>query len=180
MSTTPRVTLPRPPERFSPQEESQNRRAIEAAFAEVKARLDNLEAANATALSAYLPLAGGVMTGNLTVGGAQFLKSTTWPGLGLTLPAAASIANNGTLELHDTNFAGVLLIILDTGQAALVACNGHSTSVLAIRGSWTTVSGTASSLNVFWNAGTSRYRFENKSGFAVTPRIWQLGDMTGM
>ena len=172
--------LPRPSVRYDPAEQTEARRIMDLNTAELAARVAALEETVAANLAGYLPLSGGVLTGNLTVGSAQFLKSTTWPGLGLTLPAAASVANNGTLELHDTNFAGVLLIILDTGQAALVACNGHSTSVLAIRGSWTTASGTAASLNVFWNAGTSRYRFENKSGFAVIPRIWQLGDMTGM
>jgi hypothetical protein len=63
--------------------------------------------------------------------------------------------------------AAFLLIIADTNVSAFIALRGstHSVNILAFSdaGHWSTTAGNAGTNNVYWDAGSSRYRLQNKT-----------------
>lgn len=94
--------------------------------------------------------------------------------------ASASIANDGTLDIDTDRVAGCLLITSVSGKTALVGVSGtvHTTVVFAVAGTWSGTQGTAATINVYWNAGTSTYRLENKSGAAQVFFVTRFGTVT--
>lgn len=87
----------------------------------------------------------------------------------------ASLANNGVMALGMSG-AGFALVWAG-GSAAIYAINGtnHTTTEISDPSAvFTTVAGTASSINIFWNAANTRYELENKRGSAIAVRIWLM------
>lgn len=69
---------------------------------------------------------------------------------------------------------GWVWIIDDTGAQAMFAVTGsvnNTIESLDPNGVYSVVSGTATSTNVYWSAGNSRYEIENRRGSTVTYRI---------
>jgi hypothetical protein len=127
-------------------------------------------------------LAGPVNVGNPTTPtttlGDMKLAGKVQPGnvaVSYTANLVGSIANNGVAALGMSNFGFALLHI--GGAAALFAINGsnHTTTEISDpSGVFSATAGTASSLNVYWSAGNSRYEIENKRGSTIGVRIWLM------
>ena len=84
-----------------------------------------------------------------------------------TQNTAISIANNGTYDLAAGS--GLLVLGESAGQVMglLFLAIGIVTVVTNATSNITNAFGTASKLNVFYNAGTTSYRIENKTGATV-------------
>lgn len=130
--------------------------------------------------AAFLPLSGGTMTGDITMGtgGTQLKRSVTYPGFGILAKPTAQIAVNGTVDIGGADMNVLSYIVTDGNEMAEAALlgGGANTVVRQISGAWSGAQGTAGKHNVYWNAGTSTYRIENKT---ATPRFYyivRLGD----
>lgn len=120
----------------------------------------------------------------LTLGGTSgtvFKPKTTYDGLGIVPQETASLATTQTVEVDGGTSVCAALIISSNGDVALGAIAGgnHATSITAIRGSWSTVQGT-SGTNLYWNAGTSKYRLENNTGGTLVYSIMKIGTTVAM
>lgn len=75
-----------------------------------------------------------------------------------------TIANNGTYDI--ATGAGMVMIYDDAagGAGLFMVWFGRVVIIAQDSTMFTTTSGTASKVNVFYNAGTAKYRIENKSG----------------
>lgn len=81
--------------------------------------------------------------------------------------AVITVADNGTYDLGGTSMAGFLTIVSGNAEIARFQMNGtnHTTTELTdIANVFSISQGTVSSINVYWNAGSSTYRLENKRG----------------
>ena len=86
------------------------------------------------------------------------------------------IANAGTADLGASNMSGLLIVCSSQNQQAIFSINGSSASTVEALDPSSTFSktqGTASSTNVYWDAGAARYRLENLRGVSLSYR-WQL------
>ena len=92
--------------------------------------------------------------------------SSAW-NMDFTQNTAISIANNGTYDLAAGS--GLLVLGESAGQVMglLFLAIGIVTVVTNATSNITNAFGTASKLNVFYNAGTTSYRIENKTGATV-------------
>lgn len=85
-----------------------------------------------------------------------------------------SILNNGVTALGMSNFGFVLFQSGNAGPA-IYAINGslHTTNeVFDAGGTHTPTAGTATSVNIYWSAGNTRYEIENKRGSTLALRAW--------
>jgi hypothetical protein len=105
--------------------------------------------------------AAGAMASNVYHGGVPFV-----------------VANDGTSDFCDSTFTGFIMISNNEDVSAIFALKGATGATLEVSdpdGHYSVTQGTASSTNVYWNAGTSRYRLENKRGAEVTYSIFRIG-----
>lgn len=174
--------LPRPTDRYDSQNETATRSAIAIELAALRELVNGLAAGGYTKVeedARFLKLAGGVMTGNITLGtgGSVFEKSVTYPGMGVALKASGLIADSGVLDIGGADMLGIALIIDNTAAAALAVLGASiaDTTVSAIRGTWSKTINTASSTNVYWNAASSTYRIQNKTGSGRVYNIVRFG-----
>ena len=116
--------------------------------------------------------ATGAGAGEIKTSGRIFPKNT---GVAYSTNIIGSIANNGVAALSVTaNFFGFAFIWAG-GAAAIYAINGTNNTTTEISDPsaiFSATAGTASSINVSWGAGNSRYEIENKRGSAIAARIW--------
>ena len=81
-----------------------------------------------------------------------------------------SIADLGTFDLG-AKYNGLAVITTANGEVALYELRGGGNAIAEIsdtQGIFSPTSGTASSTNIFFNAGTDAYRIENRRGAART------------
>jgi hypothetical protein len=158
------------------------------------ARLTAKGGAGTNRLLKLRTLLAGVVVDALTFaadGAASFLKAiavsngitirgaVNFPGSAADVSPSAAIANNANIAIGTILSRGVVTIVVDNGdmaQVALLAGLGNTTIVNAIRGTWGTAAGAAFDFNVYWDGGSSQYRFENKKGLAVTIAIHRVGN----
>jgi len=100
--------------------------------------------------------------------------STAW-GVDFAPSTSAStyvtLANNATYDL--ASGSGFVYLWAETAAAGVsqIACYYGAVSIIWQNGSlYTVVSGTANSINVYYNAGTGKYRIENKYGSSFS--LW--------
>jgi hypothetical protein len=90
----------------------------------------------------------------------------------------ASLANNGTMSVGLTSQTNFAIIFVQAGGAAAQYALQSSANVTQEMDDpsavYTNTAGTASSINIYWSAGNSRYELENKRGSAIAVRIWIL------
>lgn len=95
-------------------------------------------------------------------------------GLGIRITALAfTLANNAVSAIGLSNFC--FLFMHGGATPAIYTLNGASHTTTELNdpfGTYTVTAGTASSTNIYWSAGNSRYEIENKRGATVTTRIW--------
>lgn len=106
--------------------------------------------------------------------------ANAYAGGAMDVAASGTIANNGTLDIGDTGSFGVAMICDSSGaRVAFVSLHGgaHVTIIAnAISGTWGTVQGAANNFNVYWDAGSSKYRIENRTGATTTFYVCRLGN----
>jgi hypothetical protein len=93
-----------------------------------------------------------------------------------TIVVAAADPTVVTLPLDD--FATVVSILTDSrGKFAIVGFNVVSKTATLIYddGTWSVTQGTAAKLNVYWDAGSSTWKLENKTGVSRNLFIQALG-----
>lgn len=90
-----------------------------------------------------------------------------------------AVANNGTYDLAVGS--GMVMVYEDTGLGAglFMTWYGFVAIVAQSAALYTITSGTASKVNIFYNAGTGRYRIENKSGSALNFFVSTIRARTG-
>lgn len=91
------------------------------------------------------------------------------------------VANDGVTGIGGTNTTAVVMIATSEGAVAIYALNGGNHSVAEISdpsGVFTAAAGGASSTNIYWSAGNTRYELQNKRGSSVTYRVIPLGSYT--
>lgn len=113
--------------------------------------------------------------------GTEFIPKLTYDGLGVRPQETAPLTSPQTVEIDGGTSVCMAIIVSgngDVGIAALAGAN-HATSVTPIRGNWSTVQGTVGT-NVYWNAGTSRYRLENNTGGTLSYSIMKIGNTVAM
>lgn len=99
--------------------------------------------------------------------------------LGSSIGAASiTVANDGVAELGTTQMAGFIDIVSNSGECARFQLNGTNNTTAEVndtQGVFSVTQGTASSINIYWNAGSSTYRLENKRGGSRNFRILHSG-----
>lgn len=95
------------------------------------------------------------------------VPSSAWGADFASASTLVSIANNGTYDL--ATGSGMVALYEDGGAGAglFMTWYGSVTIVSQNAAAFTTTSGTAGKINVFYNGGTSKYRIENKTGGAI-------------
>ena len=92
-----------------------------------------------------------------------------------------SVANNAVAAIPiDSQAQFVFLFIHGGGVPAIFSLNGgnHTTQELSdVSAVYSATAGTASSANIYWSAGNSRYELENKRGSTLNFRFWWLGSV---
>lgn len=92
--------------------------------------------------------------------------SASWSLSSATATTAITVADNGTYDL--ATGSGLIMIGASNGaRAALITWFGSMSIIYQDAASFTVTAGTASKTNVFYNAGTSKFRIENKSGGSI-------------
>jgi hypothetical protein len=93
-----------------------------------------------------------------------------------------TVANNGTQDLGGTAMQGMLVVCDSEGLSAIFHVTGtnHTTAEVSDPSAvYSITAATATSTNVFWNAGSSTYRLENKRGTSRNYRVHLMGSYTG-
>jgi hypothetical protein len=93
-----------------------------------------------------------------------------------------TVANNGTQDLGGTAMSGMLIVCDSEGLSAIFHLTGtnHTTAEVSDPSTvYSVTAATATSTNVFWNAGSSTYRLENKRGASRNYRIHLIGSYIG-
>jgi hypothetical protein len=99
---------------------------------------------------------------------------------GVELRQTATIANLGTLDLPAATRGFLFVVTRGNDAGACFLLRGASNSVVEVLDpltSFTTTSG-AAAFNVFYNAGTTSYRLENRTGSSLVVEMFLVG--TGM
>jgi len=89
-----------------------------------------------------------------------------------------AIANDALLAIADNTFTGFVLISASEDVCAIYMLMGLTQSTQEVAdtaGFFSPTVGTASSYNVYWNAGTSRYVIQNKRGATVNVSVYKIG-----
>ena len=179
--------LPSPSNIYERENEAQFRHALEQELVRVRTAIAGINGGSyskAQTDAKFLPFTGGVLTGDITLGaaGSKVQRSQTYPGLGVSIKPTASIADLATVDIGASDMLGLALITADNGASALALLAGVvlDTTVLAVRGAWTKVAGTAASINVYWDNVNNKYRIENKSGSARIFYVVRFGNPVTM
>lgn len=97
---------------------------------------------------------------------------------GPLMETSFTVADNGTQDLGGIAMQGMLFITESEGLSAqfyLKGTYGSTSEVSDPSGAFSITVTTASSTNIYWNAGTSTYRLENKRGASRTYRVLLVG-----
>jgi hypothetical protein len=104
--------------------------------------------------------------------------SVTYPGVGVDPAATASIASGSNFPIATASDNGFVFIETSNAESAIAHIRGGLSAAsiaLAVQGTWGTTAGAANNFNVYWDAGTSTYRIENRVGTARTFKILKVG-----
>lgn len=104
----------------------------------------------------------------------QSINPSSTLGLSQLEPLTVSLDNNATVEISTNQLQAIALITTSTGFPGMFSINGANNSVTEMSdpgGVWGTAVSAGSNYNLYWNAGTSRYRLQNIGGGTVTFRI---------
>lgn len=115
-----------------------------------------------------LRVGGPARVSQLAVGNNLAVRSgVTYPGAGVDVAVSGTVANNATIAIGDGSSNGLVLIVTNQVEAAIVQLRGSLPGVViaqAITGTWGAAVGGANNFNVYWDAGTTTYRIENRTG----------------
>lgn len=116
----------------------------------------------------------GAGAGEIRAGDKLRLNGVTTMGMRMQ---SSAVVNNGAAIIPTV--AGLLLIYDSTGAAAIFTIRGAGNATQEMvdpNGVFSSTQSTASSSNIYWSAGNSRYEIENKRGSTVTYSIYILAD----
>ena len=123
------------------------------------------------------------ITGDLTVDGLAQVNGNRLVGLSANMNLrmrTITVANNAVAQLLDVASAYTMCMIFATDASAatyFTRSGVHDTQEI---NDWAAVysvtAGTASSTNIYWSAGNSRYELENKRGLTLTYYIYYFSD----
>lgn len=89
-----------------------------------------------------------------------------------------SLANTATAAIADNTFTGFILVSTSEDVSAIYCLSATTGTVSEISdpfGFFTNTVSTPSRYNIYWDAGTSRYRIENLRGVTATISVLRLG-----
>ena len=112
---------------------------------------------------------------------AALATQTTFTSTGMSQPIL-TLANNGLSNLGFGTMTGVITVTTSAGDSALFAIAGAAHTVAEISdpgNKFSTTLNTATSTNVYWDAGSARYQIQNKSGGSLNYSIMLLGAYEG-
>lgn len=108
--------------------------------------------------------------------------SYNWEVSGTIAEDSVSVANDGVMSLGTSQQRGFVFIVTSDDASAIYQLMGATANTIEVAdpsGLFSASSGTASSYNVYWSAGNSRYELENKRGGARNIKVFRVGTGQG-
>lgn len=89
-----------------------------------------------------------------------------------------TLASGATQAIADNSFTGIISVSTSEDVSALFELRGATQTTRELvdnAGFFSQTQGTATSVNIYWDAGTSRYRLENNRAGTVTFSVFRIG-----
>jgi hypothetical protein len=91
-----------------------------------------------------------------------------------------TVASGATTPIADNTFCGVLFVTSSEDLSAVFEIRGPSNAsreLIDNAGIYSQTAGTATSVNIYWDAGSSRYLLQNNRVGSVTFSVYRIGSV---